>query len=209
MTTQQGYVLVVEDIPDILKLLDATLKFKGFRVITASNGKEALEVIQKDRPALVIADILMPQMDGFSLLHRIRLNPETREIPVIFLSATYIANEDKEFARALGATRFIEKPVDWDKFLPIISEILSKGAPTTPIALNELEFYENYRQRLEVKLNQKITQIARDQHLLGSLTIADKSTIESSLRQAIKERDNIQQLLKQIREKLKDLKKSD
>ena len=209
MATQQGYVLVVEDIPDILKLLDATLKFKGFRVITASNGKEALEVIQKDRPALVIADILMPQMDGFSLLHRIRLNPETREIPVIFLSATYIANEDKEFARALGATRFIEKPVDWDKFLPIISEILSKGAPTTPIALNELEFYENYRQRLEVKLNQKITQIARDQHLLGSLTIADKSTIESSLRQAIKERDNIQQLLKQIREKLKDLKKSD
>ena len=208
MNTQQRYVLVVEDIPDILKLLDATLQFKGFRVVTASNGKEALEAIQKELPALVIADILMPQMDGFSLLHRIRLNPETREIPVIFLSATYISNEDKEFARALGADRFIEKPVDWDKFLPIITDILARGAPTTPIALNELEFYENYRQRLESKLNQKITQIARDQHLLGSLSIADKATIESSLRHAIKERDDIQLLLRNIREKLKSIKKN-
>jgi len=208
MATEQGYVLVVEDIPDILKLLDATLQFKGFRVVTASNGKEALEVIQRELPALVIADILMPQMDGFSLLHRIRLNPETREIPVIFLSATYISNEDKEFARALGADRFIEKPVDWDKFLPIISDILARGAPTTPIALNELEFYENYRQRLESKLTQKITQIARDQHLLESLSIADKATIESSLRHAIKERDDIQLLLRNIREKLKIIKKN-
>ena len=208
MDTQQRYVLVVEDIPDILKLLDATLQFKGFRVVTASNGKEALEAIQKELPALVIADILMPQMDGFSLLHRIRLNPETREIPVIFLSATYISNEDKEFARALGADRFIEKPVDWDKFLPIITDILARGAPTTPIALNELEFYENYRERLESKLNQKITQIARDQHLLGSLSIADKATIESSLRHAIKERDDIQLLLRNIREKLKSIKKN-
>jgi len=208
MATEQGYVLVVEDIPDILKLLDATLQFKGFRVVTASNGKEALELIQRELPALVIADILMPQMDGFSLLHRIRLNPETREIPVIFLSATYISNEDKEFARALGADRFIEKPVDWDKFLPIIAEILARGTPTTPIALNELEFYENYRQRLESKLNQKITQIARDQHLLESLSITDKATIESSLRHAIKERDDIQLLLRNIREKLKSIKKN-
>jgi len=139
MATEQGYVLVVEDIPDILKLLDATLQFKGFKVITARNGHEALEVIERELPALVIADILMPQMDGFSLLHRIRLNPKTRDIPVVFLSATYVANEDKELARAIGVTRFIEKPVDWDKFLPMITEILNKGVPTTPLALSELE----------------------------------------------------------------------
>ena len=205
MATQQGYVLVVEDIPDILKLLDATLQFKGFRVITARNGKEALEVIEQELPELVIADILMPQMDGFSLLHRIRLNPRTRDIPVVFLSATYVANEDKELARAIGVTRFVEKPVDWDKFLPMITDILKKGAPTTPIALSELEFYKRYSRRLQVKLDQKLTQIARDKHLLGSLSISEKSTIESSLRQAIKERDDLQHLLKQIRERIQKL----
>ena len=67
MNTQSGYLLVVEDIPDILKLLDATLKFKGYRVLTARNGEEALEVIQKERPLMIITDILMPKMDGFSL----------------------------------------------------------------------------------------------------------------------------------------------
>jgi len=150
----------------------------------------------------------MPQMDGFGLLHRIRLNPKTRDIPVIFLSATYVANEDKELARAIGVTRFIEKPVDWDMFLPLITDILNKGAPTTPIALGELEFYEKYNQRLQSKLDQKLTQIARDQHLLKTLSSSDRSTIESSLHQAIKERDDLQVLIKQIRERIQSLKES-
>src|SRR5512145_1094684 len=118
MNTQQGYLLVVEDVPDILVLLQATLKFKGYRVITARNGLEALEAIEKESPALIITDILMPKMDGFSLVHRLRLNPETRDIPVVFLSATYVAPEDKTFALNLGVIRFVEKPVDFEQFLP-------------------------------------------------------------------------------------------
>jgi len=209
MTTQPGYILVVDDIPDILKLMDATLQFKGYRVVTARDGQEALEVIQQERPALVIADILMPKMDGFSLLHRIRINPETRDIPVVFLSATYIAQEDKEFARAIGVTSFIEKPVDLDKFFPIISDILTQGGPTTPISLNEFEFYDRYRRRLEAKLSQKVTQIARDEHLLRTLSDTEKPTFESTLQQAIKDRDEIQHLLVQIRERLNTYTKSE
>jgi CheY-like chemotaxis protein len=202
MTNQPGYILVVDDIPDILKLLDATLQFKGYRVVTARDGQEALDVINQERPALVIADILMPKMDGFSLLHRIRIDPETRDIPVVFLSATYVAQEDKEFARAIGVTSFIEKPVDFDKFFPIISEILTRGGPTTPISLNEFEFYDRYRKRLEAKLSQKETQIARDGHLLRTLPEADRLTFESTLQQALKERDEVQHLLAKIRERL-------
>jgi CheY-like chemotaxis protein len=202
MTNQPGYILVVDDIPDILKLLDATLQFKGYRVVTARDGQEALDVIKQERPALVIADILMPRMDGFSLLHRIRIDPETRDIPVVFLSATYVGQEDKEFARAIGVTRFIEKPVDFDKFFPIISEILTRGGPTTPISLNEFEFYDRYRKRLEVKLSQKETQIARDEHLLRTLPEADRLTFESTLQQTLKERDEVQILLAKIRERL-------
>ncbi|MGB7874618.1 MAG: response regulator [Anaerolineales bacterium] len=205
MENQQKYVLVVDDIPDILNLLDATLKFKGFQVVTARNGQEALDAILKERPALVIADILMPKMDGFSLLHRIRLDPETRDIPVIFLSATYVAAEDKDFARALGVTRFIEKPVNWDMLLPIISEILTKGVPVSPTSLNEIEFYNRYRERLETKLKQKETQIARDDHLLRTLSEAEKPTFVSTLQQDVKERDEVQLLLEKVNERLNKL----
>jgi CheY-like chemotaxis protein len=204
MTTQSGYILVVDDIPDILRLLDATLQFKGYRVVTARDGQEALDTIYKERPALVIADILMPRMDGFSLLHRIRINPETRDLPVIFLSATYVAQEDKEFARAIGVTSFIEKPVDLDRFFPIISDILTRGGPTTPISINDFEFYDGYRKRLESKLSQKVTQIARDEHLLKNLSEMEKITFESTLQQAIKDRDEIQHLLDKIQAQLKN-----
>jgi CheY-like chemotaxis protein len=203
MTTQQGYVLVVDDIPDILKLLDATLKFKGYRVVTARDGQEALETIQKEAPALVVADILMPRMDGFNLVHRLRLNPDTRDIPVVFLSATYVAQEDKEFALSIGVTRFIEKPVNLAEFLPVVEELLSQGKHSAHKSLDEFEFYEGYRKRLETKLQQKITQIARDVHLLETLSDSEKPTFEATLQQAIRERDEIQLLLDQIRDRLK------
>jgi len=207
MSTQQGYLLVVDDVPDILKLLDATLKFKGYRVVTAFNGQEALEIIHREHPALIIADILMPKMDGFSLVHRLRLDPKTRDIPVIFLSATYVAPEDKAFALTIGVTRFIEKPVDLESFLPIIEELLTQGAPTALEPLNEFEFYEGYRKRLETKLNHKTTQIARDERLLTTLSEEEKPSFEASLRQAINEREEIRLLLGQIRERMENNKK--
>ncbi len=207
MNTKQEYLLVVEDIPDILKLLEATLVFKGYRVITASNGQEALEAIQKERPAIIVTDILMPKMDGFSLVHRLRINPETRDIPVVFLSATYVAPEDKAFAITIGATRFVEKPVALDEFLPIIEELLKQGAPTKIDLPNEFEFYDGYRKRLEIKLNHKITQIARDEHLVRTLSDSEKASFETSLRLAINERREIELLLTQIRDQLEKLSK--
>ena len=208
MTDQKDYLLVVDDIPDILTLLDATLSFKGYRVVTALNGQEALEQIQRERPALIIADILMPKMDGFSLVHRLRINPETRDIPVVFLSATYVTPEDKEFALTIGVTRFIEKPVDLEQFVPVIAELLARR-PASHQTLNEFDFYEGYRQRLETKLRQKNTQIARDTHLLETLSGEEKKTIEVALQQAEREREDLQNLLDQIHDQLETLKKQD
>lgn len=200
MQNHAGYLLVVEDIPDILNLLEATLKFKGYRVVTARNGLEALEMIQKELPSLIVADILMPKMDGFSLVHRLRIDPATRSVPVIFLSATYVTPEDKAFALSLGATRFIEKPVDLAKFLPVIDRILTQGTSVPAETLDEAAFYEGYRKRLEIKLAQKNTQIARDERLLETLPEDERSTFRTSLQQAINEREEIQTLLTQIRE---------
>ena len=204
METQQGYLLVVEDIPDILKLLKATLEFKGYRVVTAREGIEALEAIKQERPAMIITDILMPKMDGFNLVHRLRINPETRDIPVVFLSATYVAPEDKAFAITLGVTRFIEKPVDFEKFLPAISELLAAGAASTLEPLNEREFYEGYRKRLESKLLHKNTQIARAEHLLETISEEEKPSFNASLHQALNERKEIQLLLDEIHEVLEN-----
>lgn len=198
MNTQPGYVLIVEDVPDILKLLQATLTFKGYRVVTSVNGQEALEVIQRERPALVITDIMMPRLDGFGLVHRLRINPETREIPVIFLTATYVALEDKAFALNIGATRFIEKPVNFERFLETVEELMTKEVPPTLAMMSEAEFYEGYRQRLEKKLQQKITQINRDERLIESIDEEEKTTFRASLQMAKNERDEIQRLLHEL-----------
>jgi len=207
MDTQKGYLLVVEDIQDILDLLDAALKFKGYRVVTARNGEEALTAIQKERPALIITDVLMPKMDGFNLVHRLRINPETRTIPVVFLSATYVAPEDKVFAHSIGVNRFIEKPVDLISFLPIVERILEQGDNVQLQSLSEVEFYEGYRKRLETKLKQKITQITRDERLLETLPEGERVAFKASLNLTVSEREEIQQLLKQIREQIENQKK--
>ena len=204
MNMQSGYVLIVEDVPDILRLLEETLKFKGYKAVTAYNGQEALEIIQREKPSLVITDIMMPKLDGFGLVHRLRINPETRDIPVIFLTATYVALEDKAFALNIGATRFIEKPVNFERFLDTIAELLQKGPTVTTSVLSEAEFYEGYRQRLEQKLNQKMIQITRDERLLSTIPEEERSTFRSSLQMAINERDELQRLLAELQMRIEN-----
>lgn len=198
MTLPPGPILAVEDVPDTLQLVDVALRFKGYRVVTARNGREALAAIDAERPSLIITDILMPGMDGFSLVNRLRIQPETRDIPVVFLSATYVAPEDKEFANAIGVSRFLEKPINIEEMLKTIAELLKeKTQPRQP--MNQRAFYEGYRQRLEEKLSQKVSQIARTEGMLDSLSEDEKKTFTTSLQQFIEERDEIQLLLEQIR----------
>jgi len=193
-------VLIVEDTPDTLELLEVTLRFKGYRVLTATNGQDALEIIQRERPAIVITDILMPKMDGFSLVHRLRINPATRMLPVIFLSATYVAPEDKEFAAAIGATRFIEKPISIPNLLSAVQFLLDRNTVPLPKWMTEEEFYEGYRKRLKEKLEEKITQIARTEGMVESLSGKEKKDFRKSLDQMISERDEIQFLLNKLYE---------
>jgi len=209
MNMNQGYLLIVEDVPDILRLLEETLKFKGYNAVTARNGQEALDLIQRERPALVITDIMMPKLDGFGLVHRLRINPETRDLPVIFLTATYVAMEDKAFALNIGVTRFIEKPVNFERFLETIDQLLTQGAPSVPTPMSEADFYEGYRQRLEKKLNQKITQITRDERLLASLSEEEKPSFKASLQLALNERDELQRLLDEIQKRIANTPKSE
>jgi DNA-binding response OmpR family regulator len=208
MNTGSDYLLVVEDDPDILKLLQTTLTFRGYRVITARNGREGLDIIRAERPAVVIADIMMPKLDGFGLVHRLRLAPETCDIPVVFITATYVAPEDKEFALDIGATRFLQKPVDLDAFLITVAELLEGGLPVSMETIREQSFYDGYRRRLQDKLDQKNRQIARDEHLLKTRTDEDNAELLTSLRHAIDEREEIKLLIDQVDEQLEKFDKS-
>jgi CheY-like chemotaxis protein len=199
MNIPYGPILVVEDVPNVLELLEVTLRFKGYPVVTARNGQEALDAIPRERPALIITDILMPKMDGYALAHAIRKDPRTRQIPIIFLSATYVTPEDKKFALSLGAVRFLEKPVDTEDFLLTIAEILTMGTPgNVPAPMSENDFFDGYRDRLEQKLRHKNTQISRTERLLQTLPDEQRPAFESLLKQAVSDRDEIQTELDQL-----------
>lgn len=204
MNTGSDYLLIVEDDPDILKLLETTLTFRGYRVITARNGQEGLEVVQNNHPAIVIADIMMPKLDGFGLVHRLRLNPDTRAIPVVFITATYVTPEDRDFAYTIGATRFIQKPVDLEEFLKTVEELKEQGAPVVIEPLDEFKFYEGYRTRLETKLAELEKRIARDEFLLGTQVDKGDPSLQVSLRRFYNEQGELKLLLDQVHKQLKE-----
>lgn len=205
MRPEQGYLLIVEDDPDILKLLETTLKFSGYRVITVRNGSEALDVVRQEHPTIVIADIMMPKLDGFGFVHRLRINPKTRGIPVVFITATFVSRDDREFALNIGATRFIQKPLDLDEFLITIEKLMNQGAPVASEPLNEVRFYEEYHRRLEEKLEQKNIQIARDELLLDTKTDEENQSFQVSLYKSIDERDELILLLDKVYQQLERL----
>lgn len=104
-------VLVVDDDPKHLKLLGLKLANEGYRVITVQCGKDALETIKIERPGLVLLDMLMPDMNGFETLKKIkRLDPD---IPVAMVTSVWDDDEGKRAFEA-GAYEYITKPVDMD-----------------------------------------------------------------------------------------------
>src|SRR5688572_25667663 len=207
MNTLYGPILIVEDVPNVLELLEVTLRFKGYAVLTARNGEEALEVISRQRPVLIITDILMPKMDGYAFVQKLRLNPETRGIPVVFLSATYVTPDDKDFALSLGAARFMEKPIDTKYIQWTMARMVTKQPYTSPHPLDMERFYNGYRTRLEDKLRHKNTQIARAERLLATLPTDQRPAYQALLQQSVRDRDEIQTELYDIYKTLEELKK--
>ena len=187
-----GPILVVEDVPNILELLEVTLRFKGYPVLTAKNGEEAMQLVNQERPALIITDLMMPKLDGFAMVQNLRSNPLTRWIPIIVLSATYVTPEDKAFVMKMGVARFLEKPVDTEKFLFTVQEILTAGPATLPTPLSEQEFFKGYRERLENKLRQKLAQIQRTELMMSTLSADQQVAFQAFLEDANLQRQQIQ-----------------
>lgn len=104
-----GRILVVDDTPANIQVLSATLKEKGYQISIATNGRQALEVVQKVRPDVILLDVMMPEMDGFETCRRLKASPEWRDIPVIFLTAR-TETTDIVTGFELGAVDYVAKP---------------------------------------------------------------------------------------------------
>lgn len=109
MTPMPPKVLIVDDEPHMLRVTELSLRKGGFTLLTARNGREALEAARRELPSLVVMDVLMPEMDGLTALRQLRRDPLTAAIPVIMLTARGHVMTRTE-AEESGATLFLTKP---------------------------------------------------------------------------------------------------
>jgi signal transduction histidine kinase len=116
-TTRNPRLLVVDDTEDNLDLLEFALKRKPVTMIRATSGRECLELAASHNPDLILLDIQMPEMDGFETLRRLRSNPRTAKIPVIFLTAQKKDADSIATGLALGAEQYLTKPIDTEELL--------------------------------------------------------------------------------------------
>jgi CheY-like chemotaxis protein len=121
-------VLIVDDTPVNLKLVRVLLSRQGFDVRTANTAEEALELAQTFRPALVLADIQLPGMDGLEMTRRLKAAPETRDTVVLALTA-FAMKGDEEKAFEAGCDGYITKPIDTRTFPDLIRKYLAKAHP--------------------------------------------------------------------------------
>jgi len=125
-------VLYVDDNDDNVYMLKMRLELLGdFEVITAEDGEKGCEMVCTERPEIVLMDLEMPGISGWEAAKRIKSNPETRDIPVLALSAHALAGE-REKALAAGCDEFDTKPVEFDRLVAKLRQLLASktGAPT-------------------------------------------------------------------------------
>jgi len=137
VATAQARLLVVDDEPNILELLSVSLRFSGFEVATASNGLEALTVARGFRPDLVVLDVMMPGLDGFEVVRRLR--GEGTRVPVLFLTAKD-GTEDKVQGLTLGGDDYVTKPFSLEELVARIRAVLRRGGAVQQPASSRLVF---------------------------------------------------------------------
>ncbi|MGF1935705.1 MAG: hybrid sensor histidine kinase/response regulator [Nostoc sp. ChiQUE02] len=150
---EKSVILIVDDTPINFELLFDLLKYYDFKVLVAENGKSALEMAEYASPDLILLDILMPGIDGFETCRRLKANPATQDIPVIFITAM-TENVDKVKGLNIGAVDYITKPLENEEVLARVNTHLRLGNLTKKLTQQnkrlEMEILE--RQRVEEKL---------------------------------------------------------
>lgn len=117
-------ILVVDDEKDVVELVTFLLEKDGYSVVTANNGREALEKVPQENPDLILLDVMMPEIDGYTVQTQLLENPVTKDIPIIILTAKGQLKD--VFAMSSNVTAYIEKPFDPKSLRAKIQEALQK-----------------------------------------------------------------------------------
>jgi len=157
-------LLIVDDDEDSRYILRVLLEGNGYAAALAANGVEAMEIVRTRPPSMIVSDILMPEMDAFSLCRQLKLDAKFKEIPFLFYTATYTDPGDEALALSLGAERFLVKPIEPLVLLGVFREVfeeLSRGrwVASYPPEENELPFLRSYNAALIRKLEDKMVRL--------------------------------------------------
>jgi len=124
----QAKILVVDDDPDDLKMISMILEPEGYQVITAENGREALEKAESEDPDLIILDVMMPELDGFAACAKLKSSPERKGTPVILLTAVAKHIQDTKYplegVLRADAEEYLEKPTKPEDLLEAVARML-------------------------------------------------------------------------------------
>jgi PAS domain S-box-containing protein len=151
-------ILIVDDLPANRRVLATQLGGEGYRLLEAADGREGLAVAQAEHPDLVITDVLMPVMDGFEFVRRLRIEPATRTTPVVFCTAHYGEREARELALSSGVAYVLTKPMAAADVLTVVGRALSgdletQRAPLVPPLT--IEFDREHLRLVTDKLSEK------------------------------------------------------
>ncbi|MBE0541269.1 MAG: response regulator [Verrucomicrobia bacterium] len=185
-------ILIVDDTEAILSMLQVLLSRHGYQVVTAADGAEALAKARQHPPDLIVSDIMMPEMDGFSLCREWKKDARLKAIPFVFYTATYTDEHDREFALSLGAERFLIKPEKSEVLLRTVHDVLQQArhpsavpAPPAAAAPEEVEVVhlKQYSEVLVRKLEAKTQQLEQTNRELEQ-DIAMRKRVEEALRES-------------------------
>ena len=183
-------LLVVDDIATNRKLLCVTLEAQGHTTLEATDGVEALQILDRETVDAVISDILMPNMDGFTLCHEIRNSERLRTLPFIVYTSTYTSTEDIKLAQTVGADKYLTKPAPASAILAALWEVMNKEntspAPST-LGATGTQVLKPYGRALVHKLEEKNTEL---KDALEKIQRAHEHIVElnSDLERRVKER---------------------
>jgi adenylate cyclase len=187
--TDEPLVLAVDDLPTNIRLLDAVLSPRGYRVISAGSGPEALQRVKDHQPDLVLLDIVMPEMDGYEVCRRLREDPATAFLPVVMITAS--GDQEKLRAIEAGADDFVAKPFDQAELLARVRSLVRIKRYHDTIEGQAAELAE-WNRTLEQRVQHQVEQLERMGRLrrflspqLADLVVSsgDESFLESHRRE--------------------------